>query len=204
HIWRTQNAIIHEKQVPDVRKSIEIVQKLYFEYTLGLQNPTWEPTTLAWTLPFEGWIKINFDVVPNGNIMLGVTIARDHAGSIVFIITKHFEAASSLVGKIRATVRGIKEALKRNFQYCIVQGGSKTVIASIFKDPNHWKIANSVYQSQKLLAQFMVFDCNFISRDFQFVAHNLAQWAIACNCVGIIPRESIPPNILCNFAPWST
>ena len=62
HIWRTLNALVHEQRSPDAVASITSIQKLFFEYSSTLVSPPTEQPILDWNPPFEGWIKVNFDV----------------------------------------------------------------------------------------------------------------------------------------------
>lgn len=184
HIWRTRNALAHKQRSPDAVASITSIQKLFFEYSSTLVTPPTEQPILDWNPPFEGWIKVNFDVALKHDTMICAAVGRDHLGSIIFSTTEKIQATSPLVGEIRAAILGIKEALKLKIQFCVLEGDSRAVISSINTGAKYWEIANSVDYARKLLAHFEAFDCNFIPRVFNFSAHNLAHWALVCNMEG--------------------
>lgn len=102
------------------------------------------------------------------------------------------------MAEAKAAQLAIFEAVSKKFQSVIFEGYATAVMTPL-KDWNYkadWSILTIIESSKLLLSSaFVGWSISKAHRSANYMAHNLAQWALGCNCFGAVSPPSLPPFV---------
>jgi hypothetical protein len=135
-IWHAHNEITHDKPCPSIEGSrrflasyrnsltqskqyseAEIIKgKMAADHDQGQKNATGSGTILketpAWTLPSQGFAKLNVDGAFTARSAGAGMVLRDHAGEVIFTACRNLESCTdALEAELAAIEEGLKLAL---------------------------------------------------------------------------------------------
>lgn len=176
-IWFTRNKLTHEGKKPNVRQAIRTIHNRYSaDLTAG--TPNGQIRSLSWVPLSVGEFKINFDVAIKENWMYAAAIYCDHQGRIQKIRLHNWLGSSPLKGEAR--VARLAVALVEDFADSILQleGDAQGLVQQITDcslTPD-WLIEGEVHTLRNLLRDHCRWSIQWIPREGNALAHNLAQW----------------------------
>ncbi|OMO52016.1 reverse transcriptase [Corchorus capsularis] len=150
---------------------------------------------LTWIPPPMGIVKINTDVAfcsSSGEAGLGVVI-RDSAGKIIICASRCLNfIADSLYAEVHALLFGFELAIEHGIERCIFESDSLLPITQINKkDPIFWEGGHLIEEIRDLATLFDDYTFQFVHREANILAHNLANLWQDCVWCG-----TIPPGVL--------
>ena len=88
-VWKAHNEVIHGKPIPSMYVLDNNLSRLF---SLTISSLVHVPTRACYFVvcPFEGWVKINFDVAISPSYAMAAVVARDSQGVILDWKTKFF------------------------------------------------------------------------------------------------------------------
>ncbi|XP_060967362.1 uncharacterized protein LOC133035535 [Cannabis sativa] len=152
----------------------------------------------TWTPPPQDWIKVNCDVRVSLESMCIAIVARNYLGKVIWIHSARLDFSDALCGEAAACCLAVSSAAELGYKYVIVESDSRLVINALNKKMSHWALDNYVSFCIKSSPSFS--SCNFsnVSKNCNFVAHNVAKWAFTHQLYGSILLSSVPKELLCN------
>ncbi|XP_030502633.2 uncharacterized protein LOC115717800 [Cannabis sativa] len=197
-IWRARNDKVHNNSLGTLVHYIDSIYYCYADYGSCLFKSHRVEDTLVWSPPPEDWIKINCDVRVGEETMCAVAIARDHQEAIFWVATNKIHFSDPFLGEAAACLLALETTISMHHPFVVVESDSAIVIKNLKGDESFWRIENYTSQCKQLFTFFTSCNFSFISRKYNFVAHNVANWAFAKNINGMVEVSTIPNAIFCN------
>lgn len=146
-----------------------------------LSSPYTNPKVLAWKVPPQGVIKLNFDGASKGNPSLvgfGCVIC-DHNGNICKVCCGPLEECNSTKSETMGMLMGLRELSKMRVTGAIIESDSAVVIGwGQGKECQSWKLWSLVYEVIEISSEI---SCSFslIPREQNSLAGSLTNWGVS-------------------------
>ena len=153
--------------------------------------PPWKP-------PPPGWFKVNFDVAVRQDFSVLAVVVRN-GYKVVHVATELKGAMAPLLAESCAAVFAIKQAQSLGCSQVIFEGDSSIVCEAFAPTPSDpdWAIEHVLLEGHELLENvFLFWSFNWVLRNANVCAHNLAQWAAFSFVFGTVPVEDLPRFVL--------
>uniref|UniRef100_A0A803R9Q4 RNase H type-1 domain-containing protein n=1 Tax=Cannabis sativa TaxID=3483 RepID=A0A803R9Q4_CANSA len=130
--------------------------------------------------------------------MCAAVVARDHVGKVIWVVTSKLDFSNALCGEAMACCLALQEAKARGVKFLILESDSRVVINALNGQDSRWEIDNYVSFCKITSPLFSGCTFEFVSRQCNFMAHNVAKWAFSHQRFGLVPLSSMPETIFCN------
>ncbi|XP_071923288.1 uncharacterized protein [Coffea arabica] len=193
-IWKDRNEINFngKGRGPGVVVNKAVTEWLEYQECVGEgSEEEEEPQQLKkekgrWTAPDKGWIKLNTDAALNRqNRKAGWGIvARDWEGKLIATwACPSFTCSVPVLEEALAIRAAMVKAATEGWEKIIIESDCKVVIDKIEKGMED-VVTSTVLQDIKLL-QYNFEECwfSFVRRDFNFVSHSLAKFALKLDAI---------------------
>ncbi|KAM6564408.1 hypothetical protein CsatB_024406 [Cannabis sativa] len=197
-IWRTRNENVHNNSPVDIFKCIDSVRFSFADHHAYLLPCPTRCLTESWCPPPQDWLKLNCDVRVGMDSMCAAVVARDHVGKVIWVSTKRLDFSNALCGEAAACCLAIEEAKARGIEFLIVESDSWVVINALNGKESCWELDNYVSFCKNTSTSFIGCTFQFVRRQCNFMAHNVANWAFSHQMFGSVPISSMPDIIFCN------
>ncbi|KAM6562790.1 hypothetical protein CsatB_022788 [Cannabis sativa] len=197
-IWRTRNEKVHNNSPVDIFKCIDSVRFSFADHHAYLLPCPTRCLTESWCPPPQDWLKLNCDVRVGMDSMCAAVVARDHVGKVIWVSTKRLDFSNALCGEAAACCLAIEEAKARGIEFLIVESDSWVVINALNGKESCWELDNYVSFCKNTSTSFIGCTFQFVRRQCNFMAHNVANWAFSHQMFGSVPISSMPDIIFCN------
>jgi hypothetical protein len=90
-IWRSRNALVHERKFPKMDEVVRVLKSCCKEHLVGRLYPlvsVSHSSVTRWIKPLQGCLKINVDAAVGPSSSVIVAVARDWRGIMVFAQSK--------------------------------------------------------------------------------------------------------------------
>uniref|UniRef100_A0A803P6J3 RNase H type-1 domain-containing protein n=1 Tax=Cannabis sativa TaxID=3483 RepID=A0A803P6J3_CANSA len=168
---------------------------LITEIPLSLYSPR---PPADWNPPPQDWIKINYDAKVGGEHMCVAVVARDYLSRLMWVFTAKMDFSDALCEEAVAVCLALEVAKDKGHQFILVESDSKIVINTLNGLDPRWEIENYSLFCKRFNSSFASCLFCFSARSYNFMAHNVANWAFTHNLYGCIDITTIPKNIYCN------
>ncbi|XP_060965447.1 uncharacterized protein LOC115720378 [Cannabis sativa] len=197
-IWRTRNEKVHNNCPADVIKSIDTIRFSFADHHAYLLPCPIPCPKEVWRPPPLDWVKLNCDIRVGLDSMCAAVVARDHVGKVIWVVTSKLDFSNALCGEAMACCLALQEAKARGVKFLILESDSRVVINALNGKDSRWEIDNYVSFCQITSPFFIGCTFAFVSRQCNFMAHNVAKWAFSHQRFGSVPLSSMPETIFCN------
>ncbi|KAM6544232.1 hypothetical protein CsatB_008679 [Cannabis sativa] len=130
--------------------------------------------------------------------MCAAVVARDHVGNVIWVVTSKLDFSNALCGEAMACCLALQEAKARGVKFLILESDSRVVINALNGKDSRWEIDNYVSFCKITSPFFIGCTFEFVSRQCNFMAHNVAKLAFSHQRFGSVPLSSMPETIFCN------
>lgn len=150
-----------------------------------------------WNPPSNGWIKVNFDAHVGSNLRRGLGIVfRDAQGRVLLTSTRSIRANWSVpISEAATALFGLEVAKRMGYEAIHLEGDSMTVLNLINKMEDGLTYLHAVLDAiLELRCCFSDFNCSFVRRHGNTVAHMVARWDTG-NAMEKICMAPFPPSL---------
>lgn len=150
--------------------------------------PSDQPSSLAWSPPPTGWIKLNTDGVSKGNPGVagggGLDLFRDSTGKLLKAFTFKCCISSATMAELHAVFHGLNTARQMGIDKLIIETDS-LIASNIMKngskeEPSHHNLAEQCHHM--MTASDWQTQVHKINRRTNTAADIVANWAIESTC----------------------
>ena len=200
-IWHNRNKIIHNESGLPPDLIWDFAKNIVEEFN---EASTWDFTPLqsplrSWVAPPSGFAKVNVDGAYSingcGISSVGV-IVWDESGGVIAALIKalpsHFPAEWT---EFLALEQGVLLAQELNLTHVIFESDASSVILAVSQGKNGGSMGHFVQSIRSTRSYFSCFLFQHMKRDYNRVAHKLAQVA-KCNQVSNLWKGVIPPFLV--------
>jgi hypothetical protein len=190
-IWFKRNRMVFGGPLPIPRALVaEALETLSdFQKAQGTaSNPSPVESTVtrhSWFPPPPGTIKLNWDVsIDKNRKLMGVgLIARDHLGAVKacgFMAQAYI--SDPMTAEAYAARCGVDFCMDLGLSTIILEGESREILLALRKEEAWPRRYNSfMLDARNKLRSFQAWSTNFVRRDLNQAAHELAQMALKLN-----------------------
>ncbi|PON97174.1 Ribonuclease H-like domain containing protein [Trema orientale] len=198
--WRMRNEIKFQSKTFNLLWLHKLISAQYRESQESNENKTPRIHQKQWLPPPEGWMKINSDACMRENGSVGATLARNRSGSIVRAHATFLDFEDPLVAESAALLSSIGLALDNGFENVIFEVDCEVLARAINNsmDDLSWDARSVLMDCKQLLQQLTLWEVDWVPREVNCDAHNVAIWCKNSNVSGLLQISSLPPP-LCNL-----
>ncbi|XP_030497504.2 uncharacterized protein LOC115713158 [Cannabis sativa] len=130
-IWKARNDKVHNNSLGNIQHCIDSISTCYVDYGSFLFALTMAVVSPVWSPPPDDWVKIICDVKVGSCSMCVVTLARDHTGIVMWMITNMLNFSNPLVGEVAACQLALETAVMMKYLFVMIESDSKIVINAL-------------------------------------------------------------------------
>lgn len=134
-IWFPRNKVLHEVVKPNLSAFVSSIKRIFKEHCHAWGNIQINFSKSLGPLSMDHRI-LTFDVVVRQRGSTTVAICRTPAGSILFVITKHFCSTNPNQGEATTMLLGVQEAKESQIEKLVIVGDSLTTL-KVVQDSNY-------------------------------------------------------------------
>uniref|UniRef100_A0A803PQ85 Reverse transcriptase zinc-binding domain-containing protein n=1 Tax=Cannabis sativa TaxID=3483 RepID=A0A803PQ85_CANSA len=197
-IWRTRNDKVHNNCPVDIFKCIDTIRVSFTDHHAFLLPCPISRPTVSWSPPLQDWLKLNCDIRVGLYSICAAVVARDHVGKVIWVSTSKLEFSNTLCGEAEACCLALEEAKACGVESLILESDSRVVINALNGKESRWELDNYVSFCKNTSPFFISCMFQYVSRQCNFMAHNVAKWAFSHQMFGSVPLSSMADIIFCN------
>ncbi|KAF4368734.1 hypothetical protein G4B88_000991 [Cannabis sativa] len=203
-IWEARNEVIHGSSIRPIMEAINLVNRLYNDHRSRWNSKAGK--SVHKRITDAGWWNCCTDVSIQLNHSFGAAVFRDHMDRIVLIYSERFSATDPTLAEASMLASAAEYAMGnlkgKVVFYCdndVVVANCSTIcntnqVLDIKGVADRFKSAVRLLEDSKLRK---------VDRNFNFLAHNSAKWAVAVNATGVLDLGSMDVNIFSNVREWA-
>ena len=151
----------------------------------------------GWSPPTPPNVKVNFDAAVGPNESYLAAVCCDHNAKILGVWSDFCASSDPLIAEARAALLAVKKMKEEGFKWVCFEGDSLIVSQAIqgLSHAQFWTIDCIIAEIRSILPFFSFWLVSHVCRDFNSVAHSVAQWVAACKVRGTISISSIPVHL---------
>ena len=201
-IWYNRNQVIHESPHRLPPSQIwEYAQRTQNDYkgAMIVNQLRQQPPEARWTAPPPGFYKINVDGATDGRRSLSSVgaVIRDCRGMVVAARSKvmngMYEAETT---EAIAVEEGVLLASERELNQVIIESDSLSVVHAVNTSSNIGELGSIIQGITGLLRAFGSWKMKHLKREYNKVAHELAQIAKAMSGSMTSPGVQMKPDLI--------
>ncbi|KAL5566025.1 hypothetical protein UlMin_029189 [Ulmus minor] len=202
-LWKHRNDITHGGSPMDPSVLCHNISRSYISLLKNLSLPT-PAAPISWSPPPAGWVKINMDAAIGVSVAAVACVAHDSKGDILSWGSKIIPLCSPLVAEACAAEFAIDFAASSRWSAVNFAGDAKIVLDALssLRSNVFWSISAVLDNCILKLNSFVFWSFSFAPREANFLAHNLARWALFCSCNAQV-LSAPPPTVFSDVVEWS-
>ncbi|KAF4381378.1 hypothetical protein G4B88_029733 [Cannabis sativa] len=202
-IWSERNRRVHNERDNDLTGIMRLVRLKIKDHMLVPNHRV--PEVVSWAPPPPSWVTCNTDVAVSSNGSMLSAVFRNDRGKIISITTREVLFSDPLIAEANAVCLAAEVARDSGMQRVLFLSDNQCV-ANSFAASAHcigdFRIHAAETRFKDFCSKFEEWEIVHISRLCNYMAHNIAKWALMHQKTGTIEIEDIHERVLDDFTDW--
>ncbi|KAF4391741.1 hypothetical protein G4B88_005627 [Cannabis sativa] len=202
-IWSERNRRVHNESDNDLPGIMRLVRFKIKDHMLVPNHRV--PEVVSWAPPPPSWVTCNTDVAVSSNGSMLSAVFRNDRGKIISITTREVLFSDPLIAEANAVCLAAEVARDSGIQRVLFLCDNLCV-ANSFAASAHcigdFRIQAAATRFKDFCSKLEEWEIVHISRLCNYMAHNIAKWALMHQKTGTIGIEDIHERVLDDFNDW--